>query len=170
MEDLLNAIGEAWEKVKVKLMEDEGELRKRVGRVRGLLARPPRAWCLAVRASDTRITTTHAIITPGWAVHPVRRGGRAGENEGGGADHTALPEQRVMRRGSGGRGGGGWGAGWRGGGGGGVCRWGPRPRGAGRRAGPWAGGGGRAGGGGGGGRGRRGAGLRTIRCCWLRGS
>src|SRR5688500_14964102 len=98
MEDLLNAIGEAWEKVKVKLMEDEGELRKRVGRVRGLLARPPRAWCRAVRASDTRITTAHAIITPGWAGHAVGRWGRGGENEGGVADHTVLLDSRLMRR------------------------------------------------------------------------
>ena len=92
MDDLLNAIGEAWEKVKVRLMEDDGELRRRLKRRWGVLARPPRAWCLAVRASDTRITPTHALITPEWALD-VRQcdGGVI-------ADHTVRLDSRLLRR------------------------------------------------------------------------
>jgi len=52
MHDLLAA---AWEKVREKVESDPGELERRLERGRRLAGRPPRAWCLAVRACDTRL-------------------------------------------------------------------------------------------------------------------
>src|SRR5258705_6463784 len=74
MNDVDRLILEAWEKLGPKIMADAEELAKRLGRRRSaLLTRPVRAWCLAVRASDRRITPAHWIITPEHAMdlnHP----------------------------------------------------------------------------------------------------
>src|SRR6266850_2190795 len=74
MNDVDRLILEAWEKLGPKIMNDAEELAKRLARRRSaLLTRPPRAWCLAVRASDRRITPAHWIITPEHAMdlnHP----------------------------------------------------------------------------------------------------
>src|SRR6476659_8601491 len=49
----------------------EDELRARLARRgRGVVARPPRAWCLAVRASDRRINAATAAIVPVRAADP----------------------------------------------------------------------------------------------------
>jgi DNA-binding NarL/FixJ family response regulator len=60
MESVAALILEAWERVHPKLLADPVERAKRVARRRlAVLNRPPRAWCIAIRASDTRL--------PGWA-------------------------------------------------------------------------------------------------------
>src|SRR5882724_2536684 len=75
MNDVDRLILEAWEKLGPKILADPHELAKRLARRRmAILTRPVRAWCLAVRASDTRITPAHWIIVPEHAMdlnHPA---------------------------------------------------------------------------------------------------
>jgi DNA-binding NarL/FixJ family response regulator len=75
MEDLERAIRNAWLSLRDKILSDPYELQKRLSRRRlKSLTRPPRAWCIALRASDTRINLTNAIITPSHALdldHPL---------------------------------------------------------------------------------------------------
>jgi hypothetical protein len=54
---------EAWDRVWLRCEADPAEAAKRFERVRsGIFARPPRAWCMAIRASDTRLTRHAAWI------------------------------------------------------------------------------------------------------------
>lgn len=56
MSELVRALREAWARVWPRLEREPGEAMKRWLRMRqALLRRPLRGWCLAVRASDTRI-------------------------------------------------------------------------------------------------------------------
>src|SRR5437868_2590457 len=56
MDDIQDAILEAWERVERELLGDPEELQRRISRrERASMRMPPRAWCLAVRASDTRV-------------------------------------------------------------------------------------------------------------------
>src|SRR2546423_945247 len=75
MNDVARLVLEAWEKLGPKIMQDPDELAKRLARRRlNILTRPIRAWCLAIRASDTRITPAHWIIVPEHAMdldHPA---------------------------------------------------------------------------------------------------
>src|SRR6266550_1169037 len=67
MNDVARLVLEAWEKLGPKIMADPDQLARR-------LARPRRAWCLAIRASDRRITPAHWIISPEHAMdfdHPA---------------------------------------------------------------------------------------------------
>src|SRR5438093_11892088 len=68
------AIRQSWLRVRNQILSDPQELHRRLARRRlKTLARPPRAWCIAIRASDRRITPTHWIITPEHAMdlnHP----------------------------------------------------------------------------------------------------
>src|SRR5438445_1934118 len=74
MNDVERLILEAWENLGPKIMADPQELAKRLARRRmAILTRPVRAWCVAVRASDTRITPAHWVIVPEHALdlnHP----------------------------------------------------------------------------------------------------
>jgi hypothetical protein len=74
MNDVERLILEAWQKLGPKIMADPDELAKRLARRRmAILTRPVRAWCLAIRASDTRITPAHWVIVPEHAMdlnHP----------------------------------------------------------------------------------------------------
>src|SRR3954468_22722037 len=71
MTDLEQAILDAWQRVRPTLLADAAELARRLARRRTpTLLRPPRAWCLAVRASDTRINPAAAAIVPEHAVSP----------------------------------------------------------------------------------------------------
>lgn len=73
MDDISEAIHEAWEKLGPEILANPLELNKRLARRRMKLhRRPPRAWCLAVRACDTRITPAAAIIVPEDAAYPGR--------------------------------------------------------------------------------------------------
>src|SRR6266550_3207845 len=74
MNDVARLILEAWQKLGPKIMTDSDELAKRLARRRRpVLTRPPRAWCLTLRASDRRITPAHWVISPEHAMdlnHP----------------------------------------------------------------------------------------------------
>src|SRR3954454_12834900 len=65
MNDLDTAILSAWNRVFPILRSDPPELVRRLARRRQvLLTRAPRAWCVAVRASDNRINIASACIVP----------------------------------------------------------------------------------------------------------
>src|SRR5438552_233935 len=75
MNDVARLILEAWQKLGPKIMADPEELGRRLARRRlAIMTRPPRAWCLAIRASDRRITPAHWVISPEHAMdldHPA---------------------------------------------------------------------------------------------------
>src|SRR5687767_6529034 len=55
-DDLSRALATAWHKLRPRLEHDPRELQKRLARRHSkLINQPPRAWCLALRASDTRL-------------------------------------------------------------------------------------------------------------------
>src|SRR2546421_12401478 len=69
MNDVARLVLEAWEKLGPGIMGDSEELQRRLARRRrAVLMRPPRAWCLCVRASDRRITAAHWGISPEHAL------------------------------------------------------------------------------------------------------
>src|SRR5437588_11731832 len=72
--ELERAIRDAWLKLRGKILSDPQELHRRLARRRlASLTRPPRAWCIAIRASDRRITAMHWVISPEHAMdlnHP----------------------------------------------------------------------------------------------------
>lgn len=60
-----DALATAFRAIEPRLRNDPAELRARLARRRQkTFSRPPRAWCLAVRAGDTRITAAVAGIVP----------------------------------------------------------------------------------------------------------
>jgi len=73
-QELERNIREAWLRVRNEILTDPDELRRRLARRRmKSLTRPPRAWCVAIRASDRRITPAHWVIAPEHAMdldHP----------------------------------------------------------------------------------------------------
>lgn len=70
MTDLDRALLEAWNNIKPRLDADPGELQRRLARRRSpTLTRPPREWCIAVRASDHRITPLSAPHEPERAMY-----------------------------------------------------------------------------------------------------
>src|SRR5258706_11551511 len=73
-EELEQNIREAWLRLSGEILSDPDELQRRLARRRmKCLTQPPRAWCIAIRASDRRITPAHWIITPDHALdldHP----------------------------------------------------------------------------------------------------
>lgn len=63
--DIDNAVFEAWANVYPKLLADPAEVARRVMRRRQpLLTRPPRAYCIAIRASDNRINAWDFACVP----------------------------------------------------------------------------------------------------------
>src|SRR4051812_5010715 len=74
-EELNRNIREAWLHLRPKILSDPQELQKRLARRRKkTLTRPPRAWCIAIRASDRRITAARWVISPEHAMdlnHPL---------------------------------------------------------------------------------------------------
>src|SRR3954470_8012796 len=75
MNDVARLVLEAWRKHGPGIMGDSDELNRRLARRRmGIVTRPGRAWCLAVRACDRRITPAHWVISPEHAMdlmHPA---------------------------------------------------------------------------------------------------
>lgn len=68
MDELDRNLLEAWGRVVERLRSDAGEARKRWRRSRGkVLRRPIRAWCLALRASDTRFVSRERRCCDAWA-------------------------------------------------------------------------------------------------------
>lgn len=92
MTDLDRLLLEAWGRVLPGLKGDAEEVRKRLARRRTREARRwPRAWCIAARASDNRITPytaamgpEHALDTEDWR-HPGRV-----------IPHTVVLERRLL--------------------------------------------------------------------------
>src|SRR5205823_7395619 len=74
-EEIDRAIREAWLRLRGKILSDPDELQRRLARRRmKTLTQPPRAWCIAIRASDRRITPAHWVISPEHAMdldHPA---------------------------------------------------------------------------------------------------
>src|SRR6266496_4239854 len=74
MDDITRAILDAWAVVGPKVRGDPVELAKRLARRRmKTLRKPPRAWCLAIRAGDTRLTPMTTAMVPDDAAWPGRR-------------------------------------------------------------------------------------------------
>jgi DNA-binding NarL/FixJ family response regulator len=72
----------------------EDELRRRLGRRNTpALLRPPRAWCLAVRAGDTRINAYNAAMVPEDAMDPHDR-----EHPGRVLPHTVVLDKRLLAK------------------------------------------------------------------------
>jgi hypothetical protein len=63
------ALEGAWNRHWPRLRADARELRRRIQRMGRIVAsRPLRAWCLVIRASDTRINDSTAVIDPSGAI------------------------------------------------------------------------------------------------------
>ncbi|MEA2707434.1 MAG: hypothetical protein QOF78_35, partial [Phycisphaerales bacterium] len=63
MADLENELHTAWMHVAARLSDDPHDLARRIARRRrAVLVRPPRAWCLALRASDSRLANVATIL------------------------------------------------------------------------------------------------------------
>jgi DNA-binding CsgD family transcriptional regulator len=59
------SIEKTWRKLRPQILSNPAELKKRLARRRSSgLTRPPRPWCLAIRASDHRITRWASAIYP----------------------------------------------------------------------------------------------------------
>src|SRR5688500_16783585 len=71
VDDVTDLLLEAWRRVRQTLRDKPDEVARRLRRGRDMwMKRPPRAWCLAIRASDTRITPTTARCEPEDAAYP----------------------------------------------------------------------------------------------------
>src|SRR5258706_13135682 len=78
--EVQRSVREAWLRLRDKILSDPDELNRRLARRRlKSLTQPPRAWCIAIRASDRRITPAHWVIAPEHAMdldhpgHPYER-------------------------------------------------------------------------------------------------
>jgi len=98
MDALDCALLTAFDAIVPKLRGDPAELRRRLARRRTpTLTRPPRAWCLAVRASDTRLTAWNTAMVPEDAADTARdRRGRLRVVDP--QPHTLTLEKRVLLR------------------------------------------------------------------------
>ena len=69
MDELDTILIDAWNRVSQRVRQKRVmALRRSRRRFRGVLTRPMREWCLVIRASDTRINDSRAIIDPTHAV------------------------------------------------------------------------------------------------------
>ena len=93
-DDLLSLLRIAWEQLQPTLRRDPDELRRRLARRRnGLMRRPPRAWCLSIRASDTRLNPATAAMAPEDAAYP-----RASHGYRIYFPHEVVVDAQLMRR------------------------------------------------------------------------
>ena len=70
MDSLEIAVLEAWHRLAERVRKDRVEAGRRAARRLGRsFSRPPRAWCLALRAGDSRITPMYSLFEPAekWA-------------------------------------------------------------------------------------------------------
>jgi len=71
MDGVIDAIFAAWKRIGPTVESNPIELARRLARRRvGIMQRPPRAWCVAVRASDTRINPGTVNCWPEIAAYP----------------------------------------------------------------------------------------------------
>src|SRR6266542_5012386 len=97
-EDIEDLVREAWERVKPTLERDGEELKRRLARREGRgMGRPPRAWCLALRAMDLRLDEaaesqpgTPALSQREW--EKVRRVPREGQR-----DEVVMTTEKLRR-------------------------------------------------------------------------
>ncbi len=69
MDEIDLALTQAWARVAPRVRADRVEaFRRSMRRARPVLTRPARAWCLCIRASDTRLAR-HAYVPKGYAEH-----------------------------------------------------------------------------------------------------
>ena len=69
MDELDTILIDAWNRVSQRVRQKRVmALRRSRRRFRGVLTRPMREWCLVIRASDTRINDSRAIIDPTHAI------------------------------------------------------------------------------------------------------
>lgn len=88
------AVSEAWRRMQPILRANPNELAIRLARRRSpILLRPPRAWCLAVRASDARISPLNWVMIPDKPVEFDRERHRRVYRE-----HEVRLEARNLRR------------------------------------------------------------------------
>jgi len=91
MDDVSSAVLDAWNRIWPTLRDDPRELALRLARRRSRAMRsPPRAWCVAVRASDTRINPASACIVPEDAAYPGRPDLYA--------EHEVVLDARLLRK------------------------------------------------------------------------
>lgn len=92
--DLAHILIDAWNRVRPRLLADGDELARRLARRSSpQLTRPPRAFCIAVRASDRRINAASAILTPGDAAD-VAAAGRYVDPQ----PHEVILDSALLRR------------------------------------------------------------------------
>lgn len=86
---------EAWNRLQPRLAADPDELQARLARRRlGVMKRPPRAWCVTLRASDTRLTPATAEMAPEAAAWPQR----ARRDDGDYEPHDVRITSDLLRR------------------------------------------------------------------------
>lgn len=84
---------QAWQRLKNTILSDPAELGRRLARCRGkTYSRPPRAWCLAVRACDRRIGIHNGRIEPEYATDP-----RDPDHPGRVVEHTVTLTGALVR-------------------------------------------------------------------------
>jgi hypothetical protein len=96
MDDIELAILDAWRRLAPQLARDPAELRRRLDRRdrSRTLARPPRALCLAVRATDTRLD---ALLRPAGAPPRALGAQERAQHHPGRADDPAPVRSGVPR-------------------------------------------------------------------------
>lgn len=72
MKEVPSVILDAWRRVELRLADDQPDLDRRLRRRRAE-TRPPRAWCLAIRASDTRLPAPPNSWRAWFARDPAER-------------------------------------------------------------------------------------------------
>src|SRR3954465_11420558 len=88
------AIDDAWARVRREILADPAELHRRLARRRlKSLTRPARAWCIALRASDRRITPARWVIFPGPALDL-----NAPDHPPAPIEHEVTIQSRAIRR------------------------------------------------------------------------
>src|SRR5688572_10319244 len=95
-DDIVDILCAAWRTVREQLRDKPDEVRRRLNRGRELWRkRPPRAWCLAVRAADARITPGTARCVPEHAAYPREAMGREGRTSY--QPHTVTLDLELLR-------------------------------------------------------------------------
>jgi hypothetical protein len=86
-------IRETWDRLQPQLLRDPEELARRLKRRENrTFSRPPRAWCLAVRACDRRITERNGCVDPDYATDP-----RDPAHPGRVIEHTVTLSAELLR-------------------------------------------------------------------------
>src|SRR5262245_6084282 len=93
LHEIAALVAAAWKRIEPRICGNSDELMARLARRRGgMLNRPPRAWCAAVRAGDTRISPASAIV------QPVDVLGDYADNPGSWLEHSVVLDAPLVRR------------------------------------------------------------------------